>query len=121
MYIKRAESTVRGSRITVLDGTVLHLVLHLFSRGLVVRRQSRNLYAEPFRPIGVRIHQCTYEIISVLVLLVVFFFLTCENLKECSTIHSPPALFVFVFLMETSSRTLIPLFRPGSVHSASAS
>ena len=39
-------------------------------------------------------------------------------LKECLTIHSPPALF---FLVEIRSRTLIPLFRPGSVHSSSAS
>ena len=41
-------------------------------------------------------------------------------LGERSTIHSLPALF-FIFLMEISLRTLIPLFRPGSVHSGSAS
>ena len=39
---------------------------------------------------------------------------------ECSTIHSPPALFFFSFKVEISSRTLILLFRPGSVHSGSA-
>ena len=43
---------------------------------------------------------------------------------ECSTIHSPPALpppfFSFV-KVEISSRTLIPLFRTGSIHSGSAS
>ena len=39
---------------------------------------------------------------------------------ECSTIHSPSSLFFF-FLVETSSRTLIKLSRPGSVHSGSAS
>ena len=38
---------------------------------------------------------------------------------ECSTIHSPPAL--FFFLKEISSRTLFPLFRPGLVHSGSGS
>ena len=45
-------------------------------------------------------------------------------LGECSTIHSPPALFSFCFCffeVEISSRTLIPLFRPGSVLSGSAS
>ena len=40
-------------------------------------------------------------------------------LGECSTIHSPPAL--FFFLMEIISRTLIPFFSPESVHSGSAS
>ena len=39
-------------------------------------------------------------------------------LGECVTIQSPPTLF---FLVEISSRTLIPLFRPGSVYSGSAS
>ena len=42
-------------------------------------------------------------------------------LGECSTIHSPPALYFLIFFMEISSRTLIPLFRPGLVHSGSAS
>ena len=46
------------------------------------------------------------------------FFLACEDLGRCSTIHSPPAL--FFFLVEISSRTLIPLFMPGPVHSGSA-
>ena len=35
-----------------------------------------------------------------------------------STDHSPP---VFLFLLETSSRTAVPLFRPGSVYNSSAS
>ena len=39
--------------------------------------------------------------------------------EECSTIHSPPRL--FFFKVEISSRTLILLFWPGSVHSGSAS
>ena len=42
-------------------------------------------------------------------------------LGECSTIHSPPALFFFFFKVEIGSRKLIPLFRPESVHSGSAS
>ena len=43
-------------------------------------------------------------------------------LEECSTIHSPAALFFsFFFLVEISSTTLIPLFRPESVNSGSAS
>ena len=39
---------------------------------------------------------------------------------DCLTIHSLPAFFFF-FKVEISSRTLIPLFRPESAHSASAS
>ena len=40
---------------------------------------------------------------------------------ECSTILSPPELlFFFFFKVEIRSRALIPLFRPGSVHSGSA-
>ena len=39
--------------------------------------------------------------------------------EECLTIHSPPAL--FFFKVEISLCTLIPLLRPGSVHSGSAS
>ena len=39
---------------------------------------------------------------------------------ECLTIHSPPALFFFFFKVEIRLRTLIPLLRPGSVHSGSA-
>ena len=40
---------------------------------------------------------------------------------ECSTIRSPPALFLLLVEVEISSRTLIPLFMPGSVHRGSAS
>ena len=45
-------------------------------------------------------------------------------LGECSTIHSLPALFIYLFIffsVEIGSRTLIPLFTPGSVYSGSAS
>ena len=42
-------------------------------------------------------------------------------LGECSTIHPPPVFFLFLCEVVISSRTLIPLFRPGSVHSGSAS
>ena len=45
------------------------------------------------------------------------FFLACEDLGRMFD-HSPPALF---FKVEISSRTLIPLFMPGSVHSGSVS
>ena len=44
------------------------------------------------------------------------FFLACYDFGECSTIHSPHALF---FEVEISSSTLIPPFKPGSVHSGS--
>ena len=42
-------------------------------------------------------------------------------LGDCSTIHSLPALFFYFyfFLVDNSSRTLIPLFAPESVHSGS--
>ena len=40
-------------------------------------------------------------------------------LGECLTIHSLPAL--FFFKVQISSRTLIQLFMPGSIHSGSAS
>ena len=42
-----------------------------------------------------------------------------RSFGECSTVHSPPALFCF-FKVDFRSRTLNPLFRPGSVHSSSA-
>ena len=51
-------------------------------------------------------------------------------LGKCSTINFPPALFlsffcvcvcVCVVVVDISWRTLIPLFRPGSVHSGSPS
>ena len=56
----------------------------------------------------------------VVVIVVVVAFSSCARiLGKCSTIHSPPALFFF-FLVDISSRTLIP-HMPGSVHSGSAS
>ena len=42
-------------------------------------------------------------------------------LGECSTIHSPPALFFFFFEVETRSNTLIPLLTPRSDHGGTAS
>ena len=58
-------------------------------------------------------------------LIVVAVFSLARIWRECSTIHSPPALLIlsllFVFEVEISSRTLIPLFMPGPVHSGSAS
>ena len=45
-------------------------------------------------------------------------------LEECSTNHSPPALFLLLLLffrVEISSRKLIPLFRSWPVHRGSAS
>ena len=45
-----------------------------------------------------------------------------KNLGECSTNCSPPELFFLFFFLEKeiSSRTLIPLFMSGSVHSGPA-
>ena len=55
--------------------------------------------------------------------LVVSFFLVCEDLGRMFDSSFPTCTFLvlFLFLVEISSRTLIPLFRPGSVHSGSAS
>ena len=61
---------------------------------------------------------CSFDFIC---LVVVTFPSFARILGECWTIHSPPALFFFFFEEEIRSRTLIPLFRPGSVHSGSAS
>ena len=49
------------------------------------------------------------------------FSLCVRLLGDCSTIHSQSALFSFFFKVEIRSRMLNPLFRPGSVHSGSAS
>ena len=57
------------------------------------------------------------------------FFLPCEDFGECSIVRSPPVLLLLFFLfflfffveVEFSSRELIPLFMPESVHSGSAS
>ena len=45
------------------------------------------------------------------------------TLREGSTIHSPPARFFFFFFseVEISSRTLLLLSRPGSIHTGSES
>ena len=57
------------------------------------------------------------------------FYFAWQDLGECWTIHSSPAFLSFLSLslffslakVEIWSRTLIPLFRPGSVHSGPAS
>ena len=51
------------------------------------------------------------------------FFLECEDLRGNALTHHSPRLrfFFFFFLSGDRSRTLIPLFRPGSVHSGSTS
>ena len=55
-------------------------------------------------------------------LVVVAFFLRARILGECLTIRSSLVPFPSLFYrVEISSRKLIPLFRPGSVHSGSAS
>ena len=55
-------------------------------------------------------------------IVVVAFSSLARILGECLTINSPPALVKKkLFKVEISSRTLIPLIRPGSVHSNSAS
>ena len=60
-----------------------------------------------------------------LLLLVVAFFLACENFGKMFDQPFPAyaflSFFFFFFKVEISSRPLIPLFLPGSVHSDSAS
>ena len=58
---------------------------------------------------------------AVVVVVVVAFSARAILLGECSTVHSPPAFFFFFFKVDISLHKLIPLFRPGSVHSGSAS
>ena len=50
--------------------------------------------------------------VLVLVMVVVAFSSLARSFGECSTIHSPPALFLFE--VEISSRALILYFMPGS-------
>ena len=60
-----------------------------------------------------------YPIIMIIMVVVWWVFpLIARTLGECSTIHSPPAL--FFFKVEINLRVLIPLFTPGLVHSGAA-
>ena len=59
-------------------------------------------------------------VVLVVVVVVVGFSSRARIFGECLTIHSPSALFFF-FVVEISLRVLVPLFRPGSVHSGLAS
>ena len=64
-------------------------------------------------------------LVACLALVVVAFSSLARILGECSTIHSPPSLFLsfflsfFLFKVENRLHTLIPLFRLGLVHSGS--
>ena len=49
------------------------------------------------------------------------FFLACEDFGRMFDNSFPAYAFFFPFKVEISSRTLIPLLRPGSAHSGSAS
>ena len=63
---------------------------------------------------------CTTGSLTCTQLLVVVAFSSLARIfGECWNIHSPPALLIFI--VKISSRTLIPLFRPGSIHSGSPS
>ena len=59
--------------------------------------------------------------LDTLVVVVVAFSSLARIWGECLINHSLPVLFFFFFKVEISSCTLIPLFRPGSIHSGSAS
>ena len=65
------------------------------------------------------LHVLAMQTVVVVVVVVAFSWLV-RILGECSTIHSPPALFLFFSEVEISLCTLIPLLMPGSVHSGSA-
>ena len=49
------------------------------------------------------------------------FFLACEDFLENVRSFMLHFAFFFFFKVESSTRTLIPVFRPGSVHGGSAS
>ena len=58
-----------------------------------------------------------FRVISPTIIKVVAFSSCVRILGECLTIHSTPTF--FFFKVEISLRTLIPLFKPGLVHSGS--
>ena len=49
------------------------------------------------------------------------FFLTCQDFGRMLDNSFPACTFIYIFLKEINSHTLIPLFRTGSVHSGSVS
>ena len=59
-------------------------------------------------------------VVVVVVVVVAAFSSLARILGECSTIRTMPAFSWWLFEVEISSLTLIPLCRPGSVHSGSA-
>ena len=63
-----------------------------------------------------------FVVVVVVVVVVVAFSSRARIFGECSTIDFPAcAFFFFLFQVEISLRTLIPLFTPASVHNGSAS
>ena len=87
-------------------------------RGLIINSPYAPL--RPFRRDG-NLHGSAMPHTTVVIVAVAFSSIA-RILGECSTIHSLPELFSFFFLeVKIGSRTLIPLFMLGSVHSGSAS
>ena len=103
--------------------TTVHFVLFaLFERG-----QLKNITKSVFQ--FCRLAKCSgirLDLAPTVVLMVfevaACFFLACEDFGRMFGKSFPAwAFFFFFYLVGISSRTLIPLFRPGSVHSGSAS
>ena len=106
----------------------------LYSRHILQLRVGpceASIFLSSFRSVAVAAPAAV--LLLLLLPVVVAFSSRAKILGKCSTIHSPPALFcffVFAFYffffssfleVEISPCTLIPLSRPGSVHSGSAS
>ena len=88
------------------------------------KRLLTNLYILHTLP-SLPIPRAKYSIVfqsSKLSAIVVAFSTLVWAVGECSTIHCLSALFGgLLFIVEISSRSLLPLFTPGSVHGGSAS
>ena len=71
--------------------------------------------------VGIKLLRLVKMTFTNFIVVVVAFTSFARILGECLTTHSLPALhlfFFFFFEVEFSSRTLFPLFMPGSVHSS---
>ena len=96
-----------------MDGAIRHLLHYNNEKQVVRNRPYRNSHAKfIFRTKVIITNHSPLNVSGDC------FFLVCENFVRCLMIHSPPVL-KKIIKEEISFRTLIPLFRPGSVHSGS--
>ena len=122
-----AEETNGGAEVSVIfsDRKGFNLPSHTKKRVFIIDVMITRKFL-PAACVG-----CIFPRVAVVVVVVVVvaFSSLARISGECSTIHFLPALFLspclrlfffFFFDVQISSRTLIPLFMPGSVHSGSA-